>query len=291
MNENPAVPFGHDMETGLRLRGIREKLGLTSQQMADRVGLSRARWSELENNHAAPSRKVLVALHREFGVRDAYVLSGVYPITDTGSQLSDTQGVAEAEPRAYAQVPTTQLGGGKGALLPALLSRAEVSDVRPLALALPTRTGERTREYFVIPRYMASAHAGVGGGRQVVGADQAVADAAGVIAFERTFMREELGRDGSGFVTVKVEGDSMERTLSDGETIVVDTMVDRVTASGIYVLLVGEDLIVKRVVRKLDGSLIVKSDNQIYSDSDELFSLENVHRIQVLGRMVWPKVR
>ena len=83
----------------------------------------------------------------------------------------------------------------------------------------------------------------------------------------------------------------MERTLSDGETIVVDTLVDRVTASGIYVLVVGEDLIVKRVVRKLDGSLVVKSDNPIYADSDELFSPEAVHRIQVLGRMVWPKVR
>lgn len=123
------------------------------------------------------------------------------------------------------------------------------------------------------------------------GTDQAVADAAGVIAFERTFMRAELGRDGSGFVTVTVEGDSMERTLSDGETIVVDTVVDRVTASGIYVLAIGEDLIVKRIVRKLDGSLVVKSDNPIYSDSDELFSPETIHRIQVLGRMVWPKVR
>ncbi len=290
MSDNPGVPLGHDMETGLRLRGIREKLGFTSQQMAERVGLSRARWSELENNHAAPSRKVLLALHREFGVRDAYVLSGLWPITDTGSQLSDIGGVAEPTP-AYAQVPTTQPGDGSSRLVPALLNRAEVSDVRPLALALPTRTGETTREYLVIPRFMASAHAGMGDGRHVIGADQAVADAAGVIAFERTFMRDELGRDGSGFVTVKVEGDSMERTLSDGETIVVDTLVDRVTASGIYVLFVGQDLIVKRVVRKLDGSLVVKSDNPIYADSDELFSPETVHRIQVLGRMVWPKVR
>ena len=288
--------MGTNDDIAKRLRDERVRVGLSQERFAEKGGVGRKTQGLYESGERVPDAHYLAEV-ASLGVDVGYVIDGnrrlsasaVHPEVFLPPSLHR---VGEEAPPPYAQIPNTHVGDSRRQLLPALLSRAEVSDVRPLALALPSATGERTREYLVIPRYMASAHAGSGGGgRQVDGTDQAVADAAGVIAFERTFMRAELGRDGSGFVTVTVEGDSMERTLSDGETIVVDTVVDRVTASGIYVLAIGEDLIVKRIVRKLDGSLVVKSDNPIYSDSDELFSPETIHRIQVLGRMVWPKVR
>lgn len=69
-----------ESSVGLRLRGIRGEHGLTGEAMAERVYVSRATWSALENNRVAPSRKLLQALRREFGVRDSYVLSGTPPI-------------------------------------------------------------------------------------------------------------------------------------------------------------------------------------------------------------------
>ena len=110
-------------------------------------------------------------------------------------------------------------------------------------------------------------------------------------SFFEAFKRGELGSDKASFVTIKVQGDSMERTLIDGETIVIDTDISDVGASGIYVVQVGKNLLVKRLVLRMDGGLLVKSDNPGYAAGDEDYSAERAQSIQVVGRMVWPKFR
>jgi len=124
-----------------------------------------------------------------------------------------------------------------------------------------------------------------------VGADDLQVDAAGVLAMDRAFMKAELGSDKAGFVTVKIQGDSMERTLIDGETIIVDSDVTDVSASGIYVVQVGRNLLVKRLVLRMDGGLLVKSDNPAYAAGDAEYSAEQADALRVVGRMVWPKFR
>lgn len=114
---------------------------------------------------------------------------------------------------------------------------------------------------------------------------------AGVLAMDRSYMREQLGSDRANFVTVQVKGDSMERTLIDGETIVVDTAVDEVDCSGIYVLQAGKNLLVKRLVPDLDGSVMVRSDNPTYARDDRRLSPEQLEGVRIVGRMVWPKFR
>ena len=116
-------------------------------------------------------------------------------------------------------------------------------------------------------------------------------DAAGVLAMDRAYMREQLGSDKPGFVTITVKGDSMERTLIDGETIVIDTDVTEVDCSGIYVLQAGKNLLVKRLVPDLDGSVVVRSDNPSYARDERRLSPEQLKDIRVVGRMVWPKFR
>ena len=59
--------------------------------------------------------------------------------------------------------------------------------------------------------------------------------------------------------------------------------------SGIYVIELRGDMLVKRVQRKLDGSLVVKSDNPAYEP--ETISAEKADEFRVVGRMVWPRVR
>lgn len=169
-----------------------------------------------------------------------------------------------------------------------LLVPAASSHRPPLRLPVAFDGGQVSREFQVIPRYKATASAGNG---DVQRDDAMGVDAAGVLAMDRTFMREQLGSDKPGFVTVAVKGDSMERTLIDGETIIIDSDVNEVDCNGIYVVQVGKALLVKRLILGMDGSVLVKSDNPAYASYDREFSAEQATKIRVVGRMVWPKFR
>ncbi len=102
-------------------------------------------------------------------------------------------------------------------------------------------------------------------------------------------MRENLGRTGRGFASVRVAGDSMQPSLLHGDEIIIDRQVCRVDVSGIYVIALRGDLLVKRIQRKLDGSLVVKSDNPAYEP--EVIDASSAEEFRVVGRLVWPRVR
>jgi phage repressor protein C with HTH and peptisase S24 domain len=83
---------------------------------------------------------------------------------------------------------------------------------------------------------------------------------------------------------IRVEGESMSPTLAHGDDILVDE--DDAAArlrDGIYVLRVGEALIVKRVALTPGGGLSILSDNP------QSPGWENVDRasLAVIGRVVW----
>lgn len=169
-----------------------------------------------------------------------------------------------------------------------LMAPADVSVTRPMALPVLFGAGEKIREYQVIPKTRADASAGKVGARQVDDADLQ-ADPAGAIALEVEFMRRTLGRSGGGFVTVTVSGDSMAPTLSDGDVIIVDTSRTAIDASDIYVVRIGGDLVVKRIHRRVDGSLVLKGDNPAYEPEHVMSNA--VGSLQVLGRMTRLRLR
>jgi hypothetical protein len=179
---------------------------------------------------------------------------------------------------------------GDGALLVTggLLAPQTASLARPLVL--PVQIGSAQREYQVIPSLRMAALAGRPGATTRAGRlDAATVELAGSMAFDRAWLRDHLGRDGGGFVSVSVSGDSMEPALFDGDTIIIDTLVDRVDASGVYVIRLGVDLLVKRIQRRLDGALIISSDNKKY-EAEEL-SAARSGELRVEGRLVWPRLR
>jgi phage repressor protein C with HTH and peptisase S24 domain len=137
-------------------------------------------------------------------------------------------------------------------------------------------------KFEVVPRYSVRASAGPGAGEHE-------GEQLGEFAFEVGWMRKNLGRAGRGFASVEVHGDSMQPTLLNGDEIIIDSHVQRVDVSGIYVIGLRGDLLVKRVQRKLDGSLVVKSDNPAYEP--ETIAASGAEEFRVIGRMVWPRVR
>lgn len=83
----------------------------------------------------------------------------------------------------------------------------------------------------------------------------------------------------------EVAGDSMTPTLNDGDMILVDLHQKDVQSGRIYLLRIGEELMVKRLERRPGGILIIKSDNTNYEPIP--VKIEQAPDVEVFGRMVW----
>lgn len=181
--------------------------------------------------------------------------------------------------------PNPSLKGKKTGAPSGLLPFTGTSTARPLVLSLVNEAGI-TRDYHVIPAVLG----GAGAGRSAqTSADPVAVDRAGDMAFSSEWLYRNLEHTSGDLATVRVVGDSMSPTLLDGESVVIDRGVREVVADAIYVVhLLGQRL-VKRVQRKSDGALVIISDNPAYER--EQVPRERARDIEVLGRVVWPRVR
>lgn len=80
-------------------------------------------------------------------------------------------------------------------------------------------------------------------------------------------------------------GDSMEPTIRDQDLLLVDREIDRIVDNGIYVLVLGGLVLVKRVQTRHDGSVILISDNPRYEN--EPVSAGDLPNLRVEGRVRW----
>jgi phage repressor protein C with HTH and peptisase S24 domain len=133
-------------------------------------------------------------------------------------------------------------------------------------------------EFVTVPRYDVRGSAGHGA---VIHSEQIVDH----LAFRGEWVRNALGVSQKDLALISVKGDSMEPTLSNEDLILIDMRKGHIEDNAIYVLQHNGDLLVKRIQRKLDGSLIVKSDNQRYDP--EILGVEAAERLIVVGRVVW----
>lgn len=173
--------------------------------------------------------------------------------------------------------------GGRGALLPV----TDIKHVRPLVLSVKTEAGQQL-DYQVIPKICGGASAGSFPTRRIE-SERLVMDQAGEVAFSYEWMRHNLSHTTGDISSVKVLGDSMSPTLLDGDTVLIDRGFSEIKVDAVYVIDMLGQRLVKRVQRKSDGSLVIISDNKAYSR--EAIPRSRVHEINVIGRVVWPRVR
>lgn len=132
-------------------------------------------------------------------------------------------------------------------------------------------------EWFDVPRLALGASAGPG-----ALAHEEVP--VGAFRFSARWLREQ-GLDPAQLSAIRVEGDSMESTLRDGDEILVDRS-PRPWRDGIHVVRTGDALLVKRLSTGRPGVVALLSDNPAYSPivlpSEEL---------EVVGRVVWKSGR
>ena len=139
-------------------------------------------------------------------------------------------------------------------------------------------TGELGEGFVHVPRYKVEASAG---GGSMIHSEQIVDH----LAFRADWVNNALGVPVSALVLINVTGDSMEPTLSNGDLILIDMSTQGIDDSAIYVLRFDGKLVVKRIHRKFDGSVIIMSDNAVYPPEVILGDL--VGDLEVVGRVVW----
>lgn len=91
----------------------------------------------------------------------------------------------------------------------------------------------------------------------------------------------------ASLAAVMVSGDSMSPRIMSGDMLLIDTS-DRLPASGkVYAIATEDDLRVKRLMRRTDGSWVISSDNKHDpAFQDEIISHHNFERLRIIGRAV-----
>lgn len=133
-------------------------------------------------------------------------------------------------------------------------------------------------EIVMIPRYEARASAGIG-----TPLDPGwVSDK---VLFSADFIRKRLRRKPENLALIECSGDSMEPTLHDGDELLVDTTANDLRSGAIYILRVAGALLAKRVQPRLDGTLMIISDNTRYPP--EVFHPAEGSQLDIVGEVIW----
>jgi len=141
---------------------------------------------------------------------------------------------------------------------------------------VPGHTGPGTdRDYTEVPLYDVEASAGNG---SFFNQEQ--------ISSYLKFRNDWLTREGlhqKDLVAIRVSGDSMDGTLADGDTVLIDR--SRKKPDGVFVIRIGDSLRIKRLQKMTDGSIRLSSDNPIYQP--EVIHPDNMSQVEIVGQCYW----
>lgn len=106
------------------------------------------------------------------------------------------------------------------------------------------------------------------------------------VAYRVTWLRH-IGVNHKHVKRVTVSGDSMEPLLYDGDSVLIDISdndPERIIDGKVYAIRYGQDLRIKRLSRRLDGTLILRSENKAY-EPEEIPPTIAAENITILGRV------
>ena len=147
----------------------------------------------------------------------------------------------------------------------------ELRDAREKSYVKPPR--RESGAWMEVPRLDLGAAAGAG---RVPGAEAAF----DTFRFSRRWLAEQ-GLESAQLSAIRVEGDSMEPLLNDGDEILVDRS-PRPFRDGIHVVRLGETLMVKRVASAGAGRVALLSQNLAYPPVEVA-----AEEVAIIGRVVW----
>lgn len=130
-------------------------------------------------------------------------------------------------------------------------------------------------DYIFMPRNLVRFSRGKDG---VIRSDQVV----DFIAFRAEWVKRRLGTDSRDLILIEVVGDSMTPIFKDSDLILADLAEPRFRQDGIYLFRQNGGISVKRIQRRPDGKLLVRSDNPAYQPM-----VVSATNIKIVGRVIW----
>jgi len=132
--------------------------------------------------------------------------------------------------------------------------------------------------YALVPRVGVSVSAGSG---TIVSEEQELPP----LAFREDWLRKRGVTSRGSLRVCSVSGDSMEPFLFDGDSVLIDLSQTVVMNNEIYAIRYSDELRIKRLGKRFDGGLMIRSDNPRYPE--ESLTPEQAAHITVIGRMLW----
>ena len=83
---------------------------------------------------------------------------------------------------------------------------------------------------------------------------------------------------------INIEGDNMRPTLIRGDYAIVDTSINTFTIEGIYLVKIQGQMMIKRLLRNLDGGLELTNDHTQYPSLT--IPANNVQAIEIIGKCI-----
>ena len=105
------------------------------------------------------------------------------------------------------------------------------------------------------------------------------------IVFRPDWVRTELNANPENLILITAIGDSMEPTIRAGDLLLIDRSSKVVKQDAIYCIAAKDNLRVKRIQLKLDGSFVISSDNAKYEA--ELLTADAAATLKIIGRAIW----
>lgn len=100
-----------------------------------------------------------------------------------------------------------------------------------------------------------------------------------------TYSLRKQGLEPSKLSAIRVDGDSMEGLLSDGDTVLIDHSRNSLEGEAVYVIRLDDHLYAKRLQRQIGGGVAVISANTAYQTMT--VTRENLNDLEIVGRVVW----
>ena len=105
------------------------------------------------------------------------------------------------------------------------------------------------------------------------------------LAFRESWLKKKSVSSRNNLRVLEVDGPSMEPLLMDGDVVLIDLGQRDVVDQSVYAIAYGNELRIKRLSKRFDGGLIIRSDNQQYPE--EVISPGDMEHVRVIGRMLW----
>lgn len=134
-----------------------------------------------------------------------------------------------------------------------------------------------SEDFTVIP--LLDVHASAGNGIEVI--SEETSDS--LVLQKSWLQRKKLYSP--NLVMIYAKGDSMSPTIYSGDELLVDRTELIDYEDGLYVIRIGNDLLVKRIQMEVNGNVNIISDNPAYKTYS--YSREQLNDIHIVGKVVW----